>query len=58
MYINSLLLNIEIDSELRVIQIPSMSKYLLSIYVESILKFFKNFDSLGAWSLDVGLIDC
>ena len=35
-------------------QIPNMTRYLLSIYVESILKFFKHFESLGVWSLGAG----
>ena len=34
-------------------QIPNMNRYLLSIYVESVLKFFKYFESLGVWSLGV-----
>ena len=35
-------------------QIPNMNRYLLSIYVESVLKVFKHLDSLGVWSLGVG----
>ena len=35
-------------------QIPNMNRYLLSIYVESVLKFFKHFEPLGVWSLSVG----
>ena len=32
-------------------KIPKMNKYLLSIYLESVLKVFKHFNSLGVWSL-------
>ena len=35
-------------------QIPNINRYLLSIYVEAVLNFFKHFDSLGVWSLAVG----
>ena len=35
-------------------QIPNINKYLLSIYVELVLKFFKNFNSLAVWSSGVG----
>ena len=33
---------------------PNINRYLLSIYVESVLKVFKYFNSLGVWSLGVG----
>ena len=36
------------------VQIPKMNKYLLSVYVESVLKVFKHFNSLGVSSLGVG----
>ena len=39
---------------MREMQIPKMNKYLLSLYVESVLKVLKHFNSLGAWSLGVG----
>ena len=35
-------------------QIPKMNRYLLSIYVESILKVFKYFSSLEVWNLGLG----
>ena len=35
-------------------QISNMNRYLLSIYIDSVLKFFKYFHPLGAWSLGVG----
>ena len=43
--------------------IPNMKRYLLSIYAELVLKFFKHFDSLGVCNLGVGfavliLVDC
>ena len=34
-------------------QIPNTNRYLLSIYVESVLKVFKHFNSLRVWSLGV-----
>ena len=34
-------------------QIPNINRYLLSIYLELVLKAFKHFKSLGAWSLSV-----
>ena len=34
-------------------QTPNMNRYLLSIYVESVPKFFKHFDSLDVWNLGV-----
>ena len=33
---------------------PNINRYLLSIYVESILKVFKHFSSTQVWSLGVG----
>ena len=38
----------------RVMQIPYISEYLFSIYVESVLKVFKHLNSLWIWSLGVG----
>ena len=38
----------------RYMQIPNKNRYLLSIYVGSILEVFKNFNSLGVWNLGVG----
>ena len=35
-------------------QIPNITKYLLSIYAESLFKVFKHSNSLRAWSLVVG----
>ena len=35
-------------------QIPKINRYLLTIYVESVLKVFKHFTSLGVWSLSLG----
>ena len=34
-------------------QISNVTRYLLSIYVESVLKVFKYFNSLRVWSLRV-----
>ena len=34
-------------------QISNITRYLLSIYVESVLKNFEYFDSLRVWSLRV-----
>ena len=44
-------------------QISNTNRYFLSIYVESVLKVFKHFNSLQVWSLGVGfwcliLVDC
>ena len=35
-------------------QIPNINRYLLSIYVESVLKIFKHFKSMRVWRLIVG----
>ena len=35
-------------------QIPNINIYLLSIYIVSVLKVFKHFNSLRVWSLGVG----
>ena len=35
-------------------QIPNIYRYLLSIRIESVLKVFKNFNSLRVWGLSVG----
>ena len=35
-------------------QIPNKNRYLLSIYVESVLKVFKNLNPWWVWSLGVG----
>ena len=34
--------------------VPYVSRCLLTIYVESVLKVFKHFNSFGVWSLGVG----
>ena len=34
-------------------QIHKINRYMLSIYVESVLKVFKHFNSLEVWSLDL-----
>ena len=34
--------------------IPNVSRCLLNIYVESVLKAFKHFDSFGVWSSGAG----
>ena len=35
-------------------QIPNINRCLLSINVESVLKFFKHFNQYGVWSSGVG----
>ena len=35
-------------------QFPNINRYLLSLYVESVLKVFKDFNLLGTWSLGKG----
>ena len=35
-------------------QVPNMNRYLLSIYAESVLKFFKHLESVGVWRLGAG----
>ena len=35
-------------------QITNINRYLLNIYEEPVLKFFKQFNSHGVWSLGVG----
>ena len=36
-------------------QTPSISRYWLNIYVESVLKVFKHFNLFEVWSLGVGV---
>ena len=35
-------------------RIPNINRQLLGIYVESVLKVFKHFNSLRVWTLGVG----
>ena len=37
-------------------QITNINRYLLIIYVESVLKVLKPFNSLGVWSLGAGFL--
>ena len=34
-------------------QVPNINRYLLSVYVVSVLKVFKHFKSMRVWSLSV-----
>ena len=34
-------------------QIPNINRYLLNIYVESVLKVFKHVNSMRVWNLGV-----